>query len=209
MSELFPETIETDRLRLEAVRPETVDLFELYRITSADPHIERITEYLTWDPHETPKDTSEFVERVADQFVENQGGSYLIYPREGEDGAGEIAGDAGFDVDWEKRTMTLGIWLRERFWGRGYSGERANAFMTLAFDRPDLELVAITALTDNDRSNRAIEKYAEAHGGGREGILRNWRVQDGEPVDLYRYSVSRAEWEATPSDATVTFPDEP
>lgn len=207
MSDLFPETIETDRLRLEAVRPETVDVLELYEICSSDPDIEEVTEYLSWNPHETPKDTLEFVEHVAEQRAENEGGSYLIRPRSPEGGAGAIAGDTGFSVDWERRTMTLGIWLRKRFWGRGYSGERAAAFFRLAFDRLDLDLVAITALVDNEKSNRAIETYTEAHGGGRDGILRNWRVENGDPIDLYRYTVSREEWLESEAQAGVEFID--
>ncbi|MFC4248848.1 GNAT family N-acetyltransferase [Natribaculum luteum] len=206
MGSLFPETIETDRLRLEAIH-DVVDPLEYYEICSADPDIDEVTTYLTWDPHETPKETLEFLETVAEKYENGDGGSYLIRPREGEDGAGEIAGDAGFDVDWDRQTMTLGVWLRKRFWGRGYSGERAAALMYLAFERLDLELVAVTAHVDNEKSNRAIERYTEAHGGGRDGLLRNWRVQDGDPVDCYRYSVSREEWRANPTDVSVAVHD--
>ncbi|WP_246999571.1 GNAT family N-acetyltransferase [Halosolutus gelatinilyticus] len=203
MADLFPETIETDRLRLEATGPETVDVFELYEICSSDPGIEEVTAYVTWDPHPTPKETADHVERSADRFESNEAASYVIRPLEGEDGAEEIAGGAGCDVDWDRRTMTLGVWLRKRFWGRGYSGERAAAFMHVAFERLDLEVVAVLALVDNDRSKRAIRKYTEAHGGGREGTLRNWQVIDGEPVDCVRYSVSRSEWRENPTDVTV------
>lgn len=207
MSELFPERFETDRLRFEVLRPETTDIFELYEICSSDEEIEEVTRFLTWDPHETPKETLEFVERMAEAYENGEGGSYHIRPKEGEDRAGEIAGNCGFDVDWDRRTMRLGIWLRKRFWGRGYSGERATAFFALAFDRLDLELVEVDAHTANDRSNHAISKYVEAHGGSRDGLFRNWRVHDGAPVDLYRYSVSKTEWESAPSTVSVTFDD--
>ncbi|WP_276252693.1 GNAT family N-acetyltransferase [Halomontanus rarus] len=208
MADLFPETIATDRLRLEPLGPDDVDVFELYDICSSDPGIEDVTEYVTWSPHETPKETLEFLEHAEEKREDHEGVSYVVRPREGEDGAGEIAGTAGGGIDWDKRTMTLGFWLRKRFWGRGYSGERAAAFMALAFDRLDVELVAVTALEDNEQSNRAIEKYTEAHGGGREGLLRNYHLDDmddGEPVDCYRYSVSQAEWNENPTDVAVTF----
>nr|WP_198667942.1 GNAT family protein [Saliphagus sp. LR7] len=201
--DLFPETIETDRLRLEAADPETVDVLEFYEICSSDPGIDEVTEYVTWEPHSTPKETVDFLERVDEGREENERASYMVYPREGEEGAGEIAGMAGFGVDWDRRTMTLGTWLRKRFWGRGYSGERAAAFMAVAFDRLDLDCVAVTADADNDRSNRAIEKYVEAHGGRREGLVRNFVVIDGEPEDCHRYTVSREEWEASESEVAV------
>ncbi|WP_246084542.1 GNAT family N-acetyltransferase [Salinadaptatus halalkaliphilus] len=66
---------------------------------------------------------------------------YVLCPRDGEDGAGEIAGTTSVEIDWEKRTLQPGIWFRKRFWGRRYAGERAAAVFTLAFDRLDLEVV--------------------------------------------------------------------
>ncbi|WP_394352356.1 GNAT family N-acetyltransferase [Natronolimnobius sp. AArcel1] len=206
---MLPEIIETDRLRFDAIRPESVDVFDLYAICSSDPGIDEITEYMTWDPHDTPKEAQEFIERVSDQYDDGDGVSYLIRPRTdaGETGAGEIAGTGGFGIDWEKRTMTMGVWLRKRFWGRGYSGERAAAFLELAFDRLDLEVVAAAAHVDNEQSNRAIEKYVDAHGGQRDGCLRNHIVIDGEPVDCYRYTISSEEWVANRSDLTVQFRD--
>jgi len=47
---MFPETIETDRLRLEPRWPENVDLDDCYRICASDPGIDEVTEYVTWDP---------------------------------------------------------------------------------------------------------------------------------------------------------------
>ena len=209
---LFPTTIETDRLRLEALTLETMeqaDVLALYDRCSNDPDIERVTKYLSWDPHTTPRDTLEFLEDVTDRWTECGGGSYAIYPTDGEDGAGEFAGDAGFGVDWDARTMTLGIWLRKRFWGRGYSGERAAAMMALAFDRLDLEVVVIEAHVDNENSNRAIQRYVGRHGGRREGLLRNWRADGGNPVDCYRYTVSRDEYQANPPAFEIRFDGDP
>lgn len=206
MTELFPATIETGRLRLEALAPDTVDVFEFYDICSSDPDIDEVTEYLTWEPHPTPKATLDFLERAEEVRAEHERAPYLLRPREGEAGAGEIAGGTGFGVDWEKRTMTLGMWLRKPFWGRGYSGERAAAFIELAFEHLDLELVSASAHVDNEKSNAAIGRYVEAYGGGRDGLLRNWMVDGDEVADLYRYSVSEAEYRnASPSEPSVRF----
>ncbi|ACM57432.1 GNAT family N-acetyltransferase [Halorubrum lacusprofundi] len=196
---MFPETIETDRLRLEPRWPENVDLDDCYRICASDPGIDEVTEYVTWDPHETKKETLEFLERGRERWEDNEAASYVIRPREGEDGAGEIAGFGGFSVDWEKRTAVLGTWLRKRFWGRGYSGERAAALVEVAFENLDLDLVAVSHLPENAQSQRAIEKYVDRLGGRREGLLRNHITDlDGSVHDEVRYSISQAEWrEAT------------
>ncbi|ELZ42919.1 GCN5-related N-acetyltransferase [Halorubrum saccharovorum DSM 1137] len=192
---MFPETIETDRLRLEPRWPENVDLDDCYRICSSDPGIDAVTEYVTWDPHETKKETLEFLERGRERWEDDEAASYVIRPREGEDGAGEIAGFGGFSVDWEKRTAELGTWLRERFWGRGYSGERAAALVEVAFADLDLDLVAVSHLPENEQSQRAIGKYVDRLGGRREGLLRNQiAFADGSVHDEVRYSISRDEW---------------
>ncbi|ELZ41929.1 GCN5-related N-acetyltransferase [Halorubrum californiense DSM 19288] len=196
---MFPETIETDRLRLAVRSPENVDLDECYRICSSDPGIDEVAEYVPWDPHETKKETLEFLERGRERFEENEAASYVIRPREGEDGAGEIAGFGGFEVDWEKRTAVLGTWLRKGFWGRGYSGERAAALVEVAFDDLDLDIVAVSHHPDNEQSRRAIEKYVDRFGGRREGLLRNHLTFFDDSVhDEVRYTISRDEWrEAT------------
>ena len=96
---------------------------------------------------------------------------------------------------------------RSRQRGRGYSGERAAALFEVAFERLDLDLVAVVAFVDNERSKRAIETYTEAYGGSRDGLLRNWRVQDGEPIDCVRYSVSRSAWEENLTNVEVALED--
>jgi RimJ/RimL family protein N-acetyltransferase len=191
---LFPERIETDRLELELATPDRVDPLELYRVCSgiADEGIEEVTRYVTWEPHEHPQETVEYLRGVRDRVRSGDGVSYVVRPRRGEDGAGEIAGGTGFDVDWERKTATLGMWLRRPFWGRGYSGERAGALLGVCFDRLDLEVVAVSHHVDNDQSRRAVEKYVEAYGGRREGVVRNGQVFGGHgPADVVRYSVTR------------------
>ncbi|PSQ51045.1 GNAT family N-acetyltransferase [Halobacteriales archaeon SW_6_65_15] len=187
---MFPDRIETERLVLEPFTTENVDLLAYYRHVSRDnPNIEEITEHLSWDPHETPKESLEFLKSQEEARAE------------GEDGAGEFAGMAGLHPDWDRRTATLGTWLRKPFWGRGYSGERAAALMEVAFERLGLEVVTVTHEVGNEKSRRAIRKYVGAHGGQHEGLLRNGAPGSDGPVDLHRYTVTREQWsEATKGD---------
>ncbi|MFT4884949.1 MAG: ribosomal-protein-alanine N-acetyltransferase, partial [Natronomonas sp.] len=85
--------------------------------------------------------------------------------------------------------------FRKPFWGRGYSGERARTLVALAFDVLDLEVVGVTHDPDNEKSQRAIEKYVDALGGRKEGLIRNDIVIDGEPRDSVRYSITAEEWQ--------------
>lgn len=194
-SELFPDRIETDRLVLEAAGPDTVDVHELYEICSGED-AERVTEYVTWEPHAHPKQTLEFLEFAADQHASGESAQYAIRPREGEEGAGEFAGMCGLTVDWDRNLAEPGIWLRPEFWGRGYSGERARALARLAFDRLDLDCVAVEVLDGNERSRSAVDSYVEALGGHYEGHLRHAKAWADGPVDLHRWSITAAEYEA-------------
>lgn len=194
---MFPRELETDRLLLERLSHETIDLESYYRACSVhEPGIEGVVEYVPgFEPHRHPKETRDFVDRAERQWDDGERAEYIVWPREGEPGAGNIAGGTRLDVDWDKRTADLGIWLRTEFWGRGYAGERARAFLEVAFERLDLELVQAVCLDGNERSRRAIEKYVAEFGGTYEGRLRNWMVDsDGAPVDCHRYTISADEY---------------
>ncbi len=191
---MFPESISTERLSLEVLSED--HLFELYEHVAVDAdHIDEITEYLNWSPHRTLNDSREFIESTCDERESGRGVTYVVYPCADEPNAGEFGGLCGLSIEWEKRTGTLGLWLRKPLWGRGYSGERADALLTMAFDRLDLELVEVFHHVDNNASRSAIEKYVDRHGGRKEGVLRNYLVyDDGTVVDSVRYTISQAEF---------------
>lgn len=192
---LFPARLESERLRYGRLHPDDFDPFELYEhVRAGAPAIDEITRYVSWEPYPHPKQAFDWVAARGRQFDDGEAATYAIRPQEG-DRAGELAGLTSLDVDWDRRLATMGTWFRKPFWGRGYSGERAGRLLELAFDRLDLEVVAVTHAPDNDKSRRAIEKYVERFGGRREGRVRNDLVVDGEPRDVVRYSIARQEWE--------------
>lgn len=198
----------TDRLRLDR-HDAAVDAVTTCDAAGRSGTVAEGTEFLTWSPHDHPKESHDVTERFRESWEEREAATYAVVPREGEDGAGAYAGNTGIHVDWDERTATLGIWLRKPFWGRGYSGERALALAGLAFDRLDLDLLSVGVMPENDRSVRAVEKYVDRLGGRREGTLRNWVVPDGgDPRDVVRYSVSRAEYERSDATPAARFVEE-
>jgi RimJ/RimL family protein N-acetyltransferase len=206
---MFPPVVGTDRLRLD--RLTTDDTLALYEHARAGaPNVEEITRYVTWSPHETLGETRAFVASAEANWADGEGATYVVRPREGEPLAGEFGGATGLSIDWPRRTGTLGLWLRKPLWGRGYSGARAAALLELAFDRLDLEVVAVTHSPENDASRRAIERYVERFGGRREGTIRNGEAtRDGGAFDVARYSISRGEWRAADAEERVAFREAP
>ncbi|WP_137285110.1 GNAT family N-acetyltransferase [Halorussus salinisoli] len=195
---MFPERIETDRLELTALTPENVDVLEYYDIASGNSgdDVEAITEYLPWEPHHTPKETKDFLEGLAKRREAGENAEFVVRP-ESDD---RIAGAVGLCPDWDRRTAELGIWLREPFWGRGYYAEAFGELAGVAFDSLDLQVVEIVHRHGNENSRRATEKFVERLGGRHEGRLRNYWVGPGGPADAHRYTVTRAEYEATKGD---------
>lgn len=130
VSTMFPREIETERLRLQRLCNETVDLFDYYELCSQhEPSIEDVTDYLPWNPHETVKETEEYLDELKKKWKDRTRAEYAICPKEDEPGAGEIIGSGGLIIDWETRTGKPAIWIRKQFWGNGYSGERAGAML--------------------------------------------------------------------------------
>lgn len=192
---MFPATFETDRLRFERYCRETISPLDLYELTSHhNPSIDEETRYLPWNPTESVKEAADRLDSFEQQWADRERAEWLITPKEGEDGAGEIAGSAGLICRWEQDLVMPAIWLRKPFWGRGYSGERADALLDIAFERLDVSVVAIPLHSENDKSYRAVEKYVQRHGGRYEGLLRNHAARYDEPVDHHRFSISQAEY---------------
>ena len=78
MGELFPERLETERLRLEALGPESIDVFALYEAFADDPDPDDVYAHVPLSPPETPHDSWEFVDRAASSREEGDAVTYLI-----------------------------------------------------------------------------------------------------------------------------------
>ncbi|MFH5799398.1 GNAT family N-acetyltransferase [Haladaptatus sp. CMAA 1911] len=193
MTNLFPERIETERLVLEQLRPENVTARELHDPFS-DPEAEGVFEHVPQSPYRSLKKPYDRIRNADERWRDGSAAQYVIRPRDGETNAGELAGEASLFPEWEKRSARLGLILAKRFWGRGYSGERAGALLELAFDRLDLELVTVGHNAGNEKSRRAIEKYVETYGGQHDCLLRNWVPMDAEIADMHRYTITREQY---------------
>ena len=140
------------------------------------------------------EETHDSVVHAEEQWDEGEGAKYVIRPKLSEKNGGAIAGFAGLYPDWERRFTILGIVLDRRFWGRGYSGERAELFVEVVFDSLDLDMVTVKYIDGNTQSKEAVEKYVEEFGGQYDGLLRNWIAVRDEVVDCRRYTIRREQY---------------
>jgi RimJ/RimL family protein N-acetyltransferase len=61
-------------------------------------------------------------------------------------------------LEADRSSASLGYWLGESYWGFGYASEAAQAMLGFAFDVLKLREVTASALPDNVRSIRVLEK---------------------------------------------------
>lgn len=93
------------------------------------------------------------------------------------------------DVDFERRNAELGYWIKPDEHGNGYATEAADLCLTHAFDQLGLHKVWARTVSDNEASQRVLEKL----GFQKEGVLReHWHGFDRYP-DEYRYGLLESE----------------
>ena len=197
---MFPVSLESKRLKFTQLSRENIDTREVYQILGTqNPNVDEVFTYLDSTPHQTLKESYDFIVQAEEQWDDGEGAKYIIRPKQTEAHSETIAGWAGLYPDWERQLATLGIVLDKPFWGNGYSGERAEVFIEVAFDTLNLDMVAVKYIDGNEQSKQAVEKYVEKFGGTYEGLLRNWLAVDNEVFDCHRYSIRREEYQQSRS----------
>lgn len=106
----------------------------------------------------------------------------------------EVVGRIKFQSDlrrFQVNSLSVGYELRRDQWGRGYMTEALTAFITYAFEKKKVDVLAVSHYSDNERSKRVIEKC----GFKLEGIVP-WACRrfDGKICDDVCYSILRDDY---------------
>lgn len=96
---MFPECIDTERLHLERISHSTVDVFDLHDLYSDGDEVGEMFKYWDSSPHETVKESDDYIDEAERLWDEREGAKYVIRPKEGENGASVIAGTTGLYPD--------------------------------------------------------------------------------------------------------------
>jgi RimJ/RimL family protein N-acetyltransferase len=91
--------------------------------------------------------------------------------------------------DAKQRRIEVGIWLVHEHQGRGAGADALRQMCAFAFDELDVLRVQLTTLPDNEPMIRCAERV----GFQREGVLRSYTFERGQPVDNLMCSVLRGE----------------
>ena len=161
MEHIGTQTIETERLILRKFRLEDAeDMFKNY--TSS----EKVTEYLTWKPHENVKGTESYLNYILPEYEKNDTYRWAIVWKENNEVIGCI--DV-VDKNDKKFRAELGWVLGDKYWGKGIMPEAGKAVLEQLFN---IGYKRIQALHDvnNPKSGRVMKKIGMTH----EGVLKKY-----------------------------------
>jgi ribosomal-protein-alanine N-acetyltransferase len=179
-----PPTLTTPRLHLRPfTEADAEPLFEHAR----NPNVTRFT---LWDAHKTADDTRSFIRDYAlIRYREGLADPYAITvhpdPR-------PIGACGCFWASQPHRTMEIGYWIAEPFWGQGIAVEACRPLIRVAFRDFETERLQARVIAGNTASSRVLEKL----GFRFEGALRAALLRRGVFEDVLFYSLLRQEWQA-------------
>lgn len=176
------QTIKTERLTL---RKFTVsDAQYMFENWACD---ERVTRFLTWEPHVSPDATRELLTSWC-ALYENPFTYNWAIEYEGK-AVGNISIVRMSDRDeW----MEIGYCLGFEYWNKGIMSEAAGVVIDYLFENVNVNRIGI----DHAFENPASGKVAQKCGLKCEGVKREYfRMRDGKFVDIVQYSILRREWE--------------
>ncbi len=182
MGKTFP-TIKTPRLKLR--QPCAADVKPLLKMMQ-DKDVLR---YFGIDPFKSEQESLAEVAWYNRIFDESQGIWWIISEKD----AGDYIGDVGF-FKYEKRhaRAEVGYKLSPAFWRRGIVTEALTQVVDYGFAEMDLNRIEALVDPRHTASLRVLEKLHFST----EGILREYEIEKGAPVDLAMLSLLKREWYA-------------
>ena len=177
-----PPILETERL---IVRPyEEADAPLLFPLVS-NPNSTRFT---LWEHHKSIDDTLNFVRDYARaRYAEGVPEPMAIAWKD--DPTKPIGSVGCFWGSHPNRTMEIGYWLAEPFWGRGIMVEACRALVSYSFQAFEPERIQARVIEGNAASVRVLEKLGFRH----EGTLRSAILRRGNFEDVLFFSVLKGE----------------
>jgi ribosomal-protein-alanine N-acetyltransferase len=193
-----PPTFETPRLVLRAF--EEADADPLF-LLAANPAVTRFT---LWEAHQTVADTRVFVcDYARSRYAEGVPEPYAVCLTA--DRGSPIGAVGVFWASQPNRTMELGYWLGEPFWGAGLMAEACRVVIDHAFASYAPERLQARVIAGNTASARVLEKL----GFRPEGTLRAALYHRGRAEDVLFFSRLKAEWAGGAPPATSGGPGRP
>lgn len=178
-----PPTLTTARLTLRPfVEADVGPLFAFAK----NPTVTRFT---LWEYHKTEAETVAFVRDYALlRYREGMPEPYAITLTS--DPATPIGACGCFWASQPNKTMELGYWVAEPFWGQGITVEACRALLGYVFAAMQPERMQARVIAGNAPSSRVLEKLGFRYEGTHRALL----LRRGNFEDVLIYAILRREW---------------
>jgi RimJ/RimL family protein N-acetyltransferase len=148
---MFPKRIETDRLIMKKPERNCEFIEKLYSICSGESG-ERITKFMSWNPHSSIRETESIVDSWVNEFENGESINYMLIEKDKD----RFIGMGGLSTYWDRGYGQLGCWLIPEVWGNGFSSERA---LTLNFEYIGLEKLQVRFDKENEKCHSCVSSY--------------------------------------------------
>ena len=175
-------TLETERLILRKFsKSDAISVFEF----TSDP---KVTQYLTWNNHQSIEETFEFIKIVHNSYATGQPAPWAIESK----ALKKVIGSIGIvEMNTFFRRAEIGFLLNRKFWRKGYSYEAILKVIEFCFQETDIHRVEATCEVPNTSSANILQKAGMRY----EGILQGYGVNNNQPVDMKMFSILKPNWE--------------
>lgn len=175
------QTIKTQRLVLRKFTPEDAQpMFE----TWADD--ERVTRYLTWQPHGTVDITKTIVNNWCSSYKNDNSYNWAIEFND------QIIGSISVvSIDENSEHMEIGYCIGFDFWNKGIMHEVCRAVIDFLFNEVGVNRIEIAHAVNNPASGRVAQKCGLTYEGTKRQFFKS---ADGKLQDIAFYSILKSEY---------------
>ncbi len=147
---------------------------------------ERVTRFLTWEPHQSPEITKQLLEDWCAAYENPSTYNWLI------EFQGKAIGSISVVRLSEKcEYAELGYCIGYAFWNKGIMAEAAGAVINYLFSQVGVNRIGISHAVKNPASGRVAQKCGLTY----EGTKREYfKTRTGEFLDMAEYGILKREW---------------
>lgn len=145
---VYTQPLETERLLLR--RAEISDSDRVFNNWTSNP---RVARYLTWDAHQSPADTEEYLRSVVESYQKPDTYNWLVTTR-----SGEPIGQINVVKVTQNGEGVLGYCYGEKYWNKGFATEALVAVCGFLFEKAGFNRLIAEHLVKNTPSGRVMEK---------------------------------------------------
>jgi ribosomal-protein-alanine N-acetyltransferase len=149
-----------------------------------------VTRFTLWDYHRSETESLAFVRDYAQlRYREGMPEPYAITLAS--DPVTPIGSCGCFWASEPNKTMELGYWVAEPYWGMGIAVEACREVIDYVFREIQPARIQARVIAGNEASQRVLEKLRFRY----EGTLRAALVRRGNTEDVMMFALLRTEWD--------------